>query len=196
VNTLQFPLGSIEEHGLAVDVTVPGGDLRPEGANEFPVGPVRVKGTLAPGGHEYIFYGTVSGSITAPCDRCLEDTEQAFASDVTWTFVHGAQDHHGAAASGEDEEDEFEDLDDDTVVPFDGQTIDLLPTVWEEVVLAMPAKVLCKEDCAGLCPRCGANLNRDRCGCGAATDDGHFSTKGLAGLKDLLPKLAADSPEE
>ncbi|MBM3289659.1 MAG: DUF177 domain-containing protein, partial [Candidatus Hydrogenedentes bacterium] len=88
------------------------------------------------------------------------------------------------------------DLEDDAAVPFDGVTIDLLPTVWEEVVLAMPAKVLCKDECAGMCPRCGANLNRETCGCGAANDDGHFSTKGLAGLKDLLPKLKAAPPEE
>ena len=194
MNALQFPLGSIEEHGLSVDVTVPGEDLRPEGAKEFPVGPVRVAGTIAPGGHEYIFYGRVSGSITAPCDRCLETAEQAFASDVTWAFVHGAPEHHGAAQD-EDEADDAE-FEDDAAAPFDGQTIDLLPMVWEEVVLAMPAKVLCKDDCAGLCPRCGANLNRDRCGCGAAADDGHFSTKGLAGLKDLLPKLKAAPPEE
>lgn len=190
MNTLQYPLGSIEEHGLSIDATVPGERLRPEGADEFPVGPVKVRGTLTPSGHEYIFYGTVSGSITAPCDRCLEDTQQAFTSDVTWTFVHGAPEHHGP--SGEDDLDE---LDDATVVPFDGQTIDLLPTVWEEVMLAVPAKVLCKEDCAGLCPKCGANLNRERCGCVVAAEDERFSSKGLAGLKDLLPKLKAPLEE-
>lgn len=198
MNTLQFPLGSIEDHGLSVDVTVPGENLRPEGAKEFPVGPVTVKGTLSPGGHEYIFFGTVAGSITAPCDRCLEDAQQSFTSEVTWTFVHGAPEHQGAVSDEDDSDDEdFDELDDATVVPFDGQTIDLLPTVWEEVVLAAPAKMLCKDDCAGLCPKCGANLNREACGCGVAMDDEEFSNnKGLAALKDLLPKLKAGPPEE
>ncbi|NUM52448.1 MAG: DUF177 domain-containing protein [Candidatus Hydrogenedentes bacterium] len=193
MNTLQYPLGSIEEHGLSVDVTVPGEDLRPQGAKEFPVGPVTVRGTISPGGPEYIFYGTVSGSITAPCDRCLVDTQQSFTSEVTWAFVHGAPEHHGAVS--EEDEDDLDDLDDGAVVPFDGQTIDLLPTVWEEVVLAMPAKVLCKDDCAGLCPKCGANLNRENCGCAVAMEDGRFSSKGLAGLKDMLPKLKAPLEE-
>lgn len=197
MNALQFPLGSIEEPGLSIDLTVPGEDLCPLGAGEFPIGPVRIKGTLSPSGREYIFYGTVEGSITAPCDRCLEDARQAFTSDVTWTFVHGLLEQHGSAKTGEGPDDEeIDGLEDDTVVPFDGQVIDLLPTVWEEVVLAVPAKVLCKQDCAGLCPKCGANLNRGACGCGVAIDEGRFSNKGLAGLKDLLPKLKAGPPEE
>ncbi len=193
MNALQYPLASIEEHGLSVDVTVPGEDLRPAGAKEFPLGPVKVRGTLSPSGHECIFFGTVSGSFSAACDRCLEDTQQAFTSDVTWTFVHGAIEQD---EPGEDHEDIVDDFDDDSVVPFDGQTIDLSDMVWDEVVLAIPAKVLCDEDCAGLCPKCGANLNRETCGCGAATDEELFSNKGLAGLKDILPKLKAGPPEE
>ncbi len=190
MDTLQFPLTSIEEPGVPVDVTIPGEYLRPEGAKEFPVGPVTVTGTLAPSDDEYIFYGTVSGSINAPCDRCLVDTEQGFTSDVAWTFVHGAPGHHGVAAEDEDADDEhLDDLDDGNVIPFEGPAIDLLPTVWEEVVLGMPSKVLCSEDCKGLCPKCGANLNREQCGCDVAMDDGRFSNKGLAGLKDILPKL-------
>lgn len=197
MKALQFPLGSIEEPGLSVDVTVPGEDLRPSGAGEFPIGPIRVSGTLAPSGHEYLFFGTVEGSISVPCDRCLEETTRKFASEVTWTFVHGAPEQHGSSKTGESaDEEEFDGLEDDTVVSFDGQVIDLLPTVWEEAVLAAPAKVLCKEDCAGLCPTCGANLNREKCGCGVAIDEGRFSNKGLAGLKDLLPKLKAGPPEE
>lgn len=193
---LQYPLGSIEEHGLSVDMTVPGEDLRPAGAKEFPLGPVTVRGTISPSGHEYIFFGTVSGTITAPCDRCLESTEQEFASEVTWTFVHGAADHHAPGSSDEDDSEDLDELEDATVIAFDGQTIDLAPAAWEEVVLAVPAKVLCDEDCAGLCPKCGANLNRETCGCGADLDDGPFSSKGLAGLKDILPKLKAGPPEE
>ena len=199
MSALQFPLGSIEGHGFSVDATVAGEELRPSGAAEFPVGPVTVKGTLTPSGHEYIFFGTVSGSITAPCNRCLEDTRQTFRSEVTWTFVHGAPEHHESSSADDDDDDDDEDMDefdDATVVAFDGLTIDLLPTVWEEVVLAAPIKVLCRDDCAGLCPKCGADLNREACACNVAMDDGKFLNKGLAGLKDLIPKLEAGPPEE
>ena len=148
-----------------------------------------VKGTLSPSGPEYIFFGTVSGSFTAPCDRCLETTEQPFEAEVTWTFVQGSVVHPDTDSDDAEDEEIFDELEDDTVIPFDGQTINLMPTVWEEVVLAVPAKVLCKEDCAGLCPRCGQDLNKGACGCGPAAEDTTFSNKGLAGLKDILPKL-------
>ncbi|MDZ4860058.1 MAG: DUF177 domain-containing protein [Candidatus Hydrogenedentes bacterium] len=190
MNTLQVPLVSVEDHGLKIDTTVPGDQLRPEGVAEFPVGPVTVKGTLSPSGHEYIFFGAVTGTITAPCDRCLEDTVQEFESEVTWTFVEGAPESRADADEEVDSDDDFGDeIEDDTVIPFDGQTIDLLPTVWEEVMLAVPAKVLCEEDCAGLCPKCGANLNRTNCGCVVAPEEDMLLNKGLAGLKELLPKL-------
>lgn len=197
MNALMFPLASIDELGLSIDTTVPGEQLRPSEVTDFEVGPVTVRGTLSPSGHEYIFFGAVSGTFTAPCDRCLETTEQPFESEVTWTFVHGTPltDNPAEDALGEDEE-VFDDLDDDSVIPFDGQTINLMPTVWEEVVLAVPAKVLCKEDCAGLCPRCGQDLNQGRCGCKPDAEDTSLSNKGLAGLKDLLPKLQPDRPEE
>ncbi len=199
MNALKVPLASIEEHGHTIDTTVPGDDLRPEGVKEFPVGPVTVKGTLSPSDHEYIFFGSVSGTFTAPCDRCLEDAEKAFESEVTWTFVEGAMPADGHA--DEDDDDDFDEeyldeIEDDTVIPFDGQTIDLLPTVWEEVMLAVPVKVLCKEDCAGLCPKCGANLNRSACVCVETPDEDMLSNKGLAGLKDLLPRLKPNPPEE
>ena len=196
MNALQVPLAAVEDHGLNIDTTVPGDQLRPEGVAEFPVGPVTVKGTLSPSGDEYIFFGAVSGTFTAPCDRCLEDTEQSFESEVTWTFVEGAP---VTRADDEDEEtsnDFGDEIEDDTAIPFEGQSIDLLPTVWEEVMLAVPAKVLCTDDCAGLCPKCGANLNVTQCGCAAAVEEDILLNKGLAGLKDLLPKLKPGPTEE
>lgn len=197
MNALEVPLAAVGEFGLRIDETVPGEDLKPPGVNEFPIGPVSVEGMLSPSGHEYIFVGSVSGSFTAQCDRCLELTTQAFFSAVTWTFAHGAQQPATGTVDSDDvDEDLFEELVDDTVIPFDGPSINLLPAVWEEVVLAVPAKVLCKTDCAGLCPRCGANWNEGRCACGVVDDERGLSNKGFAGLKDMLPGLKPDRPEE
>jgi len=197
VNALQIPLASIEEHGQTIDVTVPGEKLRPAGVGEMPVGPVTVTGTLSPSGHEYIFFGSVSGSIQAPCDRCLELAQMAFENEVTWTFVEGAVESRAADESDDESDDDFlEEIDDDSVIPFDGQTIDMAPTVWEEVMLAVPAKMLCSEECLGLCPKCGANLNRGACGCKPEPEEETLSNKGLAGLKDLLPKLQSNPSEE
>ncbi|MCX5757894.1 MAG: DUF177 domain-containing protein [Candidatus Hydrogenedentes bacterium] len=81
---------------------------------------------------------------------------------------------------------------DDVIRAFTGDEIDLAPAVWEEVVLAAPTKFLCRPDCAGLCPHCGANWNRGTCNCHETEE---LDRKGLAGLADLLPKLKPDRLE-
>jgi len=49
---------------------------------------------------------------------------------------------------------------------FEGDEIDLLPEIGEQVALTVPLKPLCSETCKGLCPFCGADLNTTACGCG------------------------------
>ena len=46
-----------------------------------------------------------------------------------------------------------------------GGTIDLTAQIREDIILALPVKPLCQRDCAGICPRCGQNLNRNKCDC-------------------------------
>src|SRR4029077_12174807 len=72
------------------------------------------------------------------------------------------------------------DLDAVDAEPFDGKTIDLDPIVREQVLLALPLSVLCKEDCKGLCPECGQDLNERECGHKPANPLNPF-----AKLKDL-----------
>ncbi|MGV3621569.1 MAG: YceD family protein [Archangium sp.] len=75
-------------------------------------------------------------------------------------------------------------LDEIDAEPFDGKTIDLDPVVREQVLLALPVSVVCREDCKGLCPTCGQDLNEQDCG--------HGKTKEvdvrLAKLKDIKLK--------
>jgi uncharacterized protein len=79
---------------------------------------------------------------------------------------------------------------------FEGGLVDLSECIWEEIVLFVPLKVLCKDDCEGLCPRCGINLNRTRCDCAAVISEERFTSKGLKGLSDILPRLKPKSPED
>ena len=64
--------------------------------------------------------------------------------------------------------------------PFDGKTIDLDPIIREQVLLALPVSVLCREDCKGLCTVCGEDLNEKDCGCERKVVDVR-----LAKLKDI-----------
>lgn len=158
------------------------------------VDPVSVTGHLSEVGGDYMFRGQVSGSFRRNCDRCLEDTLVPFETDVTWVFSR-----QGTEAPDEELSDDLEDLEegDDTALTLriHGDVVDLAAPTWEEVVLAVPTKFLCDVDCAGLCPRCGANLNREGCGC-REEDQGEPANNGLAGLADMFPDLKTEKSEE
>jgi len=91
----------------------------------------------------------VAGTVRAPwvgeCRRCLGPVSGALEARVDEIFVR------------EPEEGE--------TYPILGDHIDLEPMTREALVLALPLVPLCRPDCAGLCPRCGADLNAGPCGC-------------------------------
>ena len=58
---------------------------------------------------------------------------------------------------------------------YDGDRIDLDEIVREQILLALPTRQLCAEDCKGLCPSCGANLNEKACGCEQQQTDPRWS---------------------
>ena len=71
--------------------------------------------------------------------------------------------------------------DNDDYIIIEDKKLDLLIPVEEEIMLEMPSRTLCKEDCLGLCPKCGKNLNEGPCGCNHKEVDPR-----LAVLLDLL----------
>jgi uncharacterized protein len=188
VNRLTVPLAAITPAGASIDVTVSAAEFQPQGAEGAPFDAVTVRGTLWEAAQEYMFQGTISGAFQHPCDRCLDAAECPFSVQVTWIFKQGyvPEAEPDTIGSGQEETEE-------TVRAFEGNEIDLAQGTWEEIILAMPAKFLCREECAGLCPQCGANLNRDTCTCRA---DGAMENKGLAGLADLFPRLGPKGLKE
>lgn len=94
----------------------------------------------------YCFYGI--------CDRCAEDLKKVFNIKIEKIIVKALQ----------NEED-----DEDYIVASDN-ILDIDELVSEEVSLNIPSKLLCKETCKGLCPKCGTNLNVNKCDCKADVD--------------------------
>jgi uncharacterized protein len=119
----------------------------------------------------------MSAHVVAPCKRCLADVGMDLPVRFTLNLVpklaaglEGGEDDEEVAeedvAAGQrrDSAGSFalEDADRET---FDGRTIDLDPIIREQVLLALPVSVVCREDCKGLCAQCGQNLNEAECGC-------------------------------
>ena len=194
MDNLEFPLALLADQDVAIDAAVRGEDLGGDHARELKVGTVRVVGTLAHAGHDYLFNGAVSGTFCRTCDRCLYEVDLPFEVTVLWTFVRGT-DRHPLEEMGEEGDDA-----DGSV--FDGNTIDLSSRVWEEVVLAYPVKFVACEDRPDLVPECQADetittritFDNEREPGGAREDK--LSNRGFAALADMFPDLPPTDSEE
>jgi uncharacterized protein len=116
--------------------------------------------------------GVIQGRVSMSCSRCLE----RITEDISHEFSYDCL----PAEAIEEEELSVADTD---VHYYSGGEIDISALVQEQVALAIPMRPLCKEDCKGLCPKCGANLNLGDCGCKKEAVDIRF-----AALKDLKIK--------
>lgn len=121
-------------------------------------GPVLTRLTAGREGDHYRVEGTVSVRLHQTCSRCLAAFEQELCSRFTIFFREGAP-------QAEDEEEVELEKQDLISATFTGEEIDLLPEIGEQVALAVPAKPLCAEQCKGLCPICGIDLNKEMCNC-------------------------------
>lgn len=190
MNTLTIPLSGIPGRGVRVEAEVPVGDLQPEGAEAVPAETASIQGTLQEVGGDYLFRGTIDTTYVNACDRCLEPAEIPVTIDVMWNF----ETDPAAALREAGVEATEEDLGDTAVArSVVNDEIHLAPHVWEEIALALPSKFICSEECQGLCPQCGANLNTNPCSCDPGLGSGQEQIRGLAELAKLFPK---DTPGE
>ena len=107
--------------------------------------------------------GGVRTTLELSCSRCLE----GFTLPLEALFDLRYQPHAANTGEGEREIEE----DDLTTAFYEDETIDLGQVMREQFYLALPMKPLCREDCRGLCPDCGTNLNRETCGCTREWED-------------------------
>ena len=164
---LQVDLRELAQGPVTTTGELPADDPAFAGLDVALAGPVQVSGRLqATGEGRYYWHGAIRARVTGQCTRCLRDVAAAVASDVGVLYGRDA-----------------EALEDPDAYPIaaDAGEIDLRPAVREELLLAAPRFLLCRDDCRGLCPRCGKDLNAGPCGCPPDTDQ---RWAGLAALKD------------
>jgi len=136
--------------------------------------PVAFQGRLRRADTGFILEGRLEFEGTTTCARCLKPVSFARSGPVSWVFAPSHE--RNAAAAGEEVELSARDLDvvwyDDFTVPFDW-------LIEEQVLLDLPMKALCRQDCRGLCPMCGADRNVTACACVEPTDDRWSALKAL-----------------
>lgn len=96
----------------------------------------------------------ISFDFFGVCDRCAEDFERKYSVELNKIVVQRLE--------NEDDSDDY--------IVAQNNILDLDDLVYQEILLFLPQKILCREDCKGLCPKCGKNLNSGDCSCKADVD--------------------------
>ena len=116
--------------------------------------------------------GRVETSLRLDCARCLAEFRVNINSPFTIFYMR---------AAGLPQDEDVELAENDLISStYEGDEIDFASEIAEQVMLEIPFKPLCREDCRGLCPNCGAELNVAECSCGRNDASFRFSA-----LKDL-----------
>ena len=97
--------------------------------------------------------GIVRGACRTECDRCLAPAEFDLASEVACYYLR------------EEPEEDVDDEEDFGLIDVENGTVDLSEAIQSSIAMDIPFVILCRDDCKGLCPVCGANLNEVDCGC-------------------------------
>jgi uncharacterized protein len=138
--------------------------------------PLHLTGRLVGGDRQVTLEGHIKATMEAPCDRCLAPVVYPLDFTFTETLVsaHDAQvmiDHGADADRVETESWIYED-----------SPLDLNYLIANVIITKLPSQHLCREDCKGLCPHCGANLNLGPCNCQKQEIDPRWAV--LAQLED------------
>ena len=154
---MRIELDGLEEQGGKFSQVFEIDDLLLDDEEIRLVEPAEIQGRVRRVGTEVELRGRVSARLEVPCGRCLNPVEVPISTGFNERFVRAV-----SWAADEQHELQEEDL---NVAVFDGEGIELDDLAREEILLAVPANVLCREDCRGLCPTCGTNRNQSDCQC-------------------------------
>lgn len=134
---IKIAVRDIRSAGLDIDQMIPKEGIGLSDEEIDLRSPITVKAHLERAGNIILAQTHVEADFGYLCARCLGELHEVQSADYTFNFE---------------------------VSPGD-EYIDLGEEIRQELILANPAKVLCKEDCKGMCPKCGANLNVEKCTC-------------------------------
>ena len=165
---LSFDIGALQEHAARVDGFLGQDDAVWQEGDPLPASPVHATGRLSSAGSgRYYWSGRIEGSVAGSCRRCLTAISAPVQENVHFIF-----------AETDDAEAEDPDV---FALPAGTHEVDLRPAIREQWLLSATPFALCRDDCKGLCARCGADLNSAPCACEAEVDSRWEALRKLRG---------------
>lgn len=134
---IKFLVKDVTSKGMDINKTVPMEGIGLSSEEIDLRSPITVKATVEKAGNHIVAHTTVKADYGYMCARCLEDFHEVHETEYDFDFEFTSE------------------LD----------SIDLGEEVRQEMIMANPPRILCKENCKGICPNCGVNLNVEKCKC-------------------------------
>ncbi len=162
INVAEIKKRLVGEKALAFELSPAELEITP--AEMAIEGTVSVNGTMSNAGDVLLLQAVLVAKVQRTCGRCLKGFTSVVQAEVIEKFYPASAEH----------------IENDAFV-YDSDVIDITEPLREGLLLAEPMQALCKPDCRGLCPVCGADLNDGDCGCDRFTVDPR-----LAALKQFI----------
>jgi len=165
---LQIQFAEIPEEGLTLKI---------DDVSWFPdrevtrSGDPRVEVFLERNGEMVLLRGSIGVNLVQVCDRCLEEFIRPLQIDFHLVLELST----GDAGQEVEADDHIGDRSETEVVTVEQPVVDLADLLYQQLILALPQKILCRPDCLGLCGHCGANLNLEGCGCAEVSEHSPFA---------------------
>jgi DUF177 domain-containing protein len=169
---MKVDLLSVTDEPLPFDFKIAAGEIDLETEGVKVIGEIHVKGKLSKNAAKSDVKGTISAPLEIDCTRCLAPVERTLEIVFQADFV-------GKELFPDSKETHVENSDLDTDV-LEGNELDLTQMAREQILLNLPEQALCREECKGICPTCGKDLNEGECKCGEDEIDPRW-----AALKDF-----------
>ena len=170
---LQIEVAKIPPEGLELNEPFSASEVHGEAGDDFVLSaPGRLQCRVELGDeHSVHVQGRLDARLGLVCGRCLEPFALGIDQALELFYLPHRPD--------QEEEDEVELTERQMVVAYyRGPRIDLAEMIREQLYLVIPMKRLCREDCRGLCPRCGTNRNEKDCGCSLEDQDPRLASLG------------------
>ncbi|MGI6678766.1 MAG: YceD family protein [Dehalobacterium sp.] len=133
--------------------------------------PLEFSGLAENLGDRILIEGNIHTVVGLLCSRCMKPTTISIHAPFREIFANH----------------KIEDDEEDEIFLFEGDEFDITPHVARAIILELPMKVLCKEDCQGFCSECGIDLNLKKCQCHKETIDPRFAV-----LKNLVSQSSTE----